>query len=160
MAPHYSTFRVRDDLLDDVRAGVDGALDEFLDAIEPVPQTILEYPTGTTFTVVQNKPVRLGVPTLTADGDVSVPVMLAWLKGVTVTEARGSVAHARVLVEALLPLLGLPEAVLGGVDAALEAALGPRVDLDGTPVADGGIDVRNPTAEAMRAAIARRRRPS
>lgn len=131
-----------------IRSAAQAAYDE----ATTVPQSVVVYRPGSQVTITQTKPVHLGIPAETLDGSLSIPVRLAWLKGAPWTEARGPLSHGRVLLDALLPIVADPETV-----EAVDALLGPRVGPDGHPVAEGGIDVRNPSAAAIEAAVRRKR---
>jgi hypothetical protein len=63
---------------------------------------------------VSDKPVGLLWPRLTDDGDISIPIVLAYLKGRDVTEACGSIADAESLIELLRNLIDAAKLTEGG----------------------------------------------
>lgn len=70
-------------------------------AAEEFPVTLITAPGGSTFRVTSGKPAWFLWPQLTTDGMVSVPIVLGWLKGRPITEARGTFEHARELIRRL-----------------------------------------------------------
>lgn len=135
--------------------GVKAAARALVDAADVQEQTLIHYE-GWKETVQAGKRVALAPPQRNGD-EVSVPVRLLWLKGRPLAEARSADPnHPRMLVEALLPLI-LPTDAVAAIDTVMIDRLGPRVDNTGHPVADGGLDIRNPTADARDAAIRRHR---
>lgn len=104
----YASLRVATEDLSDLRdALAHGDAGEIRSAAERVaasPETVVTMfhsNWGASYRASPGKPVRLFRPWKNLAGEIVMPVNLAWLKTLTTTELRGTVAEAERLIELL-----------------------------------------------------------